>query len=58
MKCASKVRNGVELSPSLAFLSKTRDHCPATSPREFLDPCVQRMMYQHKTARLGKGNSV
>ena len=54
MKIASKVRNGEVLSSSLSFFLRTPELCPVKSGKEFLDPKVQRKIYQDRTSRLEK----
>ncbi|KAL9961620.1 hypothetical protein ACROYT_G030602 [Oculina patagonica] len=50
MKCASQVQEGKAPPFSLSFLSRRKpESCPVTRGEEFLDPQVQRKIYQDRT---------
>ena len=51
MKSASQVQEGKAPPSSLSFLSRKPELCPITRGDEFLDPRVQRQIYQDRTLR-------
>ena len=53
MKVASKVQNNEALSSSLSFFLRRPEPCSVTDGKEFLDPKIQRRIYQDRTSRSG-----
>ena len=51
MKCASQVQQGNTPPLSLSFLSRKPELCRVTRGEEFLDPQVQRKIYQDRTSQ-------
>ena len=51
MKCASQVQQGNTPPLSLSFLSRKPELCRVTRGEEFLDPQVQRKLFEDRTSR-------
>ena len=51
MKCASQVQQGNTPPLSLSFLSRKPELCQVTRGEEFLDPQVQRKIFEDRTSR-------
>ncbi|CAH3158358.1 unnamed protein product [Pocillopora meandrina] len=50
VKIASQVQEGKTLPPSLKYMSRKCEHCPVINGEGFLEPEIQRTIYQERTA--------